>query len=396
MVANENFSRGSNRAGKVVMVMKRAPVIALVLIVVVIVGTISFVSLASQSGRIEPSSASASGGNHPVTFYSAISPVGIQLQFELNTTVIPQGGALTAQVTLYNSLSQNLTLTIPSFLPTTKQGSESRSAHAIDTWDGYDYLCGNSPVYDVFGFGLYQGHYAATNLSQAETSLHLTVLSQLGGDCPVSGLLCIGFPSWNPNPLPVKIEFAPKSHLASFPFAFCGVLYMQNWDMQVNATTDGWTTRSINPSYPHSEIGMGPFNCCSGASLNGYWMMPPNSTCLQMFRAALSANNNRNFTTGILSELNCDIHPFSVGSYTLVAEDVWNDTVYAYFQVVPTIQPSASSQVMMTMPVRYVLLIALAVTIAVTAGIVARAKIKRSSPQQTKTEVITAPRGPSD
>jgi hypothetical protein len=359
------------------MVTKRAPAIALVLIVVAMVGSISFVSLASQSERIEPSSASVSGGKHLVTFYSAISSVGLQLQFELNTTVIQEGGALKAQVYLYNTLSQNLSL------------APDLSANPnIVTWDGYDFLCGNSPVYDVFGFALYQGHYAPTNVSQAGTPLQMTPPS------PQLITLC-GRPVFGQY---VKtIEFAPKSQLATLsslpPPPWKGGFQVQKLNMQVNATTGRFFTESqettdikeyfngISTTYTTTTYTPQFFlGCCLGAALNGYWMTPTNSI---MFTCS-SVSNANHTSAESLSELYCNPRSFSVGSYTLVAEDLWNDVVYAYFQVISTSQTSASSQVMMNMPVRNVLLAALAVTVTVTAAIVALSKIRRSSAQQNK------------
>jgi len=344
------------------MVTKRAP-IALVLIIVAIVGTISFVSLASQSGRTEPSSTSASEGNHSVTFYSAVSPVGLQLQFELNTTVIQQGGALKAQAYLYNTLSQNLSLT-PDF-----------SANPnIATWDSYDSPCGFSPVFDVFGFALYQGHLTPANLSQAGTPFPLS---------PQFYLPC-GPPPREPMPGhpgsfwfggPKKIEFAQESHLATL-----------STNSPPNASTLGDMQLDAGTWMLHHYIitrtaTIDSFNLTE-AALYGYWSYGGMGEGVCPLSALMSNANNT--TTESLVELYCNPHPFSVGSYTLVAEDLWNDTDYAYFQVVPTIQTNTSSQVMMTMPVRYVLLIALAVTIAVTAAIVARSEIRRSPPQQNR------------
>jgi hypothetical protein len=57
--------------------------------------------------------------------------------------------------------------------------------------------------------------------------------------------------------------------------------------------------------------------------------MPTNSSCFFAF----FPNTTRTTSTG---ENNCNFHQFSLGSYTLVAEDLWNDTAYAYFQVAST------------------------------------------------------------
>ncbi len=253
---------------------------------------------------------------------------------------------------------------------------------------------------DVFGFALYQGHYTPTNASQTGTPLQLTP-----PEAPPLPLLF----GCHPQEYAKKIEFAPKSHLATLsdlpPPPWEGGIQAQNLSMQVNATTgrlftdwqettdikeyfNGISTTNTTTTYTGAELSGG---CCIGTALNGYWMMAPNSIVLTGFTCS-SVSNANNTATESLSELYCNPHPFSVGSYTLVAEDLWNDTVYAYFQVLSTMQTGPSSntgaswQAIMTMPVRYVLLIAVAVAIVVIAAMKTHPKIRRSSPHQNNDE----------
>ena len=62
--------------------------------------------------------------------------------------------------------------------------------------------------------------------------------------------------------------------------------------------------------------------CCQGSSLDGYWTAPTNSSCSVAYNA-----NGSSLSTP------CNFRAFTPGSYTIVAEDLWNQTVYGYFQV---------------------------------------------------------------
>ena len=101
----------------------------------------------------------------PSTNYATVAPSGLQLQITLNTTTIPAGGALVAQVDLINTLNQNLSLT-PNWSADTN----------ISDWDYYDYLCGLSAVYHTFSFALYRGYYTQGNLSDAGSRCLLFLL----------------------------------------------------------------------------------------------------------------------------------------------------------------------------------------------------------------------------
>jgi hypothetical protein len=80
-----------------------------------------------------------------------------------------------------------------------------------------------------------------------------------------------------------------------------------------------------------TELGWG---CGSEASnsLTGYWTQPVNGTYVEIDAASNST------IIASLDSVNQDyFHQFSPGLYTMVAEDMWNQTVYAHFQVVSAI-----------------------------------------------------------
>jgi hypothetical protein len=270
---------------------------------------VSFFKPSSQS--IQATTYTA--GEQPVTFYSNVSPEGLQLEIRLNSTMMQVGGALTAQVYLFNTLGTNVSLT-PNF---------SANPNVIK-WDYVDSICGLSPVDHMFGYALFQGHYTPQNISRAIEPLLLAP--------PEAVFEC-------PNTLYAEayihnVNFAPKSYLArvSANASFSDVFKAQPVKMQANITTEYCFTEpyqatgtvidnGITTSYTTTELS---FGCRADTSLYGYWTLPTGPSCSLTFNAN-STNNHY-----------CNFHRFSAGSYTLVAEDLWNDTAYAYFQVAST------------------------------------------------------------
>lgn len=301
---------------------------ALVVIVVIIVGAIGFISLASQSGRSSSSSTPTTIKEQSLVFYSTVSPLGLQLQIVLNSTAIQSGGALTAQTYLYNTLTANLSLT-PNF-----------SANPnIAVWDNYDLVCGLSPVSHTFGFALYQGHYTSGNLSQAGTPMLLT---------PPVATYC---PNRFYNQAYIQnVEFAPKSYLTTLSAnsSFSSVFKAYTIRMQLNATTGTCTTSPYAASGSSGSNGTtttwnGTFlawGCGpNGAdAITGYWTMPANGTYVE-----IDAHSNSTLTAGLNSVYQNYFHLFPVGSYTIVAEDLWNQTAFAYFRVQPSPNLAGSS-----------------------------------------------------
>jgi hypothetical protein len=269
---------------------------------------VSFIKPSSQSVQ----STTYTVGEQSATFYSNPSPDGLQLQIRLNSTEIQPGGALTGQVSLLNTLGTNVSLT-PNF---------SANPNII-RWDYVDAICGLSPVDHMFGYALFQGHYTPGNISEAGEPLMLAP--------PDLHLPC-------PNTMYAEayirsVNFAPKSYLAivSANASFSDVFKAQPVKMEANVTTGRCFTEpyqesgtvfenGITMSYTTTELS---FGCGADTSLHGYWTLPIDPSC------SLTVNTNK---TNIRP---CNYHEFSIGSYTLVAEDLWNDTAYAYFHVAP-------------------------------------------------------------
>jgi hypothetical protein len=278
---------------------------------------VSFIKPSSQS--IQPTTYPR--GEQSSTFYSYVSPDGLQLRIRLNSTEIQVGGALTGQVSLFNTLDTNVSLT-PDFSVNPN----------IMKWDFDDSICGLSAVDHIFSYALFQGRYTPENISEAAEPL------MLAPPAAVLHLPC-------PNSLYAEayihnVNFAPKSYWAtvSANASFSDQFSSQSLRMESNITTgrcfttpyevEGTTSENgVVESYTTTELSSG---CGPDTSLYGYWTMPTNSSC----SFAVFPNSTR--TTTNPSENYCNFHLFPVGSYTLVAEDLWNDTAYANFQVAST------------------------------------------------------------
>ena len=307
--------------------------VALVIVVLVVAAGVSVAYvLGTQPGSTNSvstrstSTSSATASGETSTFYSQVSPTGLQLQIRMNTTEMPQNSGLMAQVYLFNTLPTNLSLT-PNF-----------SADAgIVNWDSYDSLCGLTSVDGIFGFALFQGHYAAGNLSQAGAPMLLTP--------PVASASCpnkFGDEAYIQN-----VQFAPESVVATMSAnsSFSSVFKTQSTEMQVNATTGICTTSPYAVSGYGSEDGVTTtfsgtelaWGCgTSTGALSGYWTMPVNGTYV-----GIDSRSNSTITQGLAAVYADYFHQFSPGSYTIVAQDLWNQTVYANFQVAPG--PSTTS-----------------------------------------------------
>ncbi len=216
------------------------------------------------------------------TYSSPVSSSGLQLQIELNSTSITYGGALSARVSLWNTLHSNLSLT-------------PRYSTVLSSWDRNDFLCGNSPNWGenwaLDGFAVFSGHFAATNLSSVGSQLALA---------PPVAIGCISFP--NPNIvviLPMSDVAVARYNLSSIP-------------PEVRQTLVNASTLSCAPN-GHGATTCGDLN----GALFGYWDTSAPMTDIQ------EANTGSPY-----------FHPFPPGQYTLVAEDQWNLTTFAYFQVI--------------------------------------------------------------
>ena len=259
--------------------MMRRTVAALVLAILV-VAALGTGYLAVDSGRqTSTSTSTTSVEEHASTTTSAVSSSGLELRVGLNATTMLPGGTLAANVTLFNTL--NAALSVSPFVP-------SNSTNLVQSWSNHDFLCGyDGPDGYLASFAVFSGHYSAGNLSQAPSPLQLAA---------PAGLPCMGI-VW---PEDEMISFLPHSDNASIPGTYPG------WaPVELNVTTQSCIA-----------LPSGSSQCHRGTGLFGYWSTtsiiccPANSTTPRLFRY------------------------LTPGDYTLVAEDIWGQSVSAYFQVV--------------------------------------------------------------
>jgi hypothetical protein len=218
-------------------------------------------------------------GTASVTTVSSSS--GLELKVGLNSTSMASGGSVAASVSLFNSLGQNLSLT-------TNYAADS----TIAKWNGYDFLCGEPIFSSMIGYAVFQGRYVADNLSLAAGPLQLSPPLNAG---------CVTYPN------PVSIVFLPGSDTA--------VLYPQNEanpnqeQVSVVASTESC---SINSA--------GAYLCGLKGGFSGYW----NTAGLRGNLAPQNATTDSQY-----------FHYLPDGEYTLAVQDMWGQTVFAYFQVTP-------------------------------------------------------------
>ncbi|HVB94974.1 MAG TPA: hypothetical protein VND41_00045 [Nitrososphaerales archaeon] len=300
--------------------------VVVVAIILVAAAVVLVVTTPPKSGSRTPSvqTGSSSSGStasaQGTTFNSTISPDGLQVQAWLNSTTVPVGRVLSATVSLSNTLDTSVSLT-PDF-------SADSGLIALSGNNG----CTGAGLDAMLNFALYQGHYTAANLSQAAIPLTL--------DPPVV-ISC-------PNPYYVssyvqRVEFAPESDNATLSgnASAPATAVPQTVEMHLSPATGSCGVSSynfngtsvVNQSTATSSgtalaWGCGSFGTGS-TGLNGYWTMPDNGGDVSVD----PLTNSSLFAS--FAVVGNYFHQFSPGSYTLVAEDLWNQTVFAHFEVVP-------------------------------------------------------------
>ena len=249
-----------------------------VVLAVLVVAALGAGYLAVNSGRQTSTSTSTSQGTSTYasnveeptrTNASTMSSSGLELRVDLNATTMLPGQTLAANVTLFNTLNENLSLPLSAPANLTSQ---------IAAWNNDDFWCGIGGLASyVAGFALFRGHVSADNLSLAPDPLQLDAVLQAP---------CNGFYGSGP------IVFLPHSDKAGIP-TFGPFEDSTN----LNVTTSCYQA------------------CSRGSGLFGYWNRTSYACC------AASANAPSFFRY------------FTPGRYTLAAEDLWGDRVFAYFQV---------------------------------------------------------------
>ena len=220
---------------------------------------------------VEQSSASSASGPSP----------GLELRVALNTTTVPEGGALTAGISLINTLSKNLTLT-PNYA----------SNPEISTWNHIDFICGMSPISGIMGFALYRGHFTPDNISTAENPLALAPNVAIG---------CAVYPN------PIAVVLLPSGNRA--------VEYL-NGSASSQPLGIGRAELNATTEYCIAEGGGGSLCGLVTTALFGYW--DPSMPNVDTTNATLASQH---------------FHRFSPGQYTLLVNDLWSQTVFAYFSV---------------------------------------------------------------
>lgn len=215
-----------------------------------------------------------------------VSQSDLQLQVRLNATTLRAGGAITAEITVFNPVDENDSI-VPAY----------QADSTIQVWNGYNGLfCGSSPVWSLAGYALFEGHYTTANLSSAGTPL--TLYPPLIIECP----------AWtNPS----RVVFLPDSSsaVAYFPQGNQTTIQANTPVVMRQAAVNAATNTCIYQS--------GYYNCGGSTSLFGYWT-----------QSLLPLLNPENAT--ISSQY---FHYFSPGRYTLVVEDMWGQASYSYFEV---------------------------------------------------------------
>lgn len=240
--------------------------------------------LVENPGRQAVSSSSTTVQENPFTSSttSTVSSTGLELRIDLNSTRIQSGGNLGANVTLFNTLSSSLSMGLS-------------SPPNFSSWDNHDFVCGASGVLGMASFALLTGHFSAENISQAPAPLQLAALA----DLPCLSLI----PSAGE-----QVTFSPHSSEVMVPGAG-----------SVQATLNVTTVSCI-------ALPRGSSQCHGNVGLFGYWIAGTGAICCP------SGSDNSQY-----------FRYFTPGAYTLVAEDLLDQTVYAYFRVIQGPSPAAVS-----------------------------------------------------
>jgi hypothetical protein len=214
-----------------------------------------------------------------------VEPPPLQLEVTLNATIIQTGRAILARISIVNPIGVYVTVP-PSY----------ENDSTILSWNVYDFLCGgaalSNPTWSLAGYALFQGHYTSANLSSAAAPLDL--VAPLIIECPA-------------GPNPNAIIFSPHSSDTT-------VYFQQPNNFFENATAQ---VATMDATTGICALTSGFYNC-NGTALSGYWTGPPGGYF-----------NSENATTS-----SPYFHYFPPGEYTLVVEDAWGQTYYAYFEVV--------------------------------------------------------------
>ncbi len=261
---------------------------------VLVVAALGVGYLAVSSGRHTSTSTSTSHGASTSTSSieelanttdSATSSSGLELRVELNATTMLPGQTLAAVVSLYNTLNGSLSLLL---------APGDFGGGSLSSWENYDFICGNGGYASyLVGFAVLDGRFSAGNLSQAPAPLQVAAQADLPCAYPI---LSHG----------ETITFSPGSDNASIPGTghFTGARRTQRDHLCVHCLT----LEQRRMPQRHGPVWL--------LSTNEVICCPASSNAANLFRY------------------------LTPGDYTIVAEDVWDQEVFAYFQVTEGSSPS--------------------------------------------------------
>jgi hypothetical protein len=288
----------------------------------VVGGLVAYTISGTRNGTTSVFSSSSSPtvtGSQWTFFSSTISQDGLQLEVALNATSLPAGQGLSAQTYLTNTLARSVSLPVNL---TAFPGDPALEAL------GRGYQCHGAGLLGMLSFGLYRGRYTAANFSQE--AVPLTLEDPLAHSCP--------------NPYYYvqsnqSVEFAPNSDIATLSGQ--KTTGMQMSLATINCTTGTYTfgpsTVVENGSTTTLSAGTGLSWGCGPAyeGVRGYWTL--------LNGTYITVNDRSNST--ILQSLNAAYglyRQFPPGPYTVVADDYWNQTVFAHFEVRASLSSSAT------------------------------------------------------
>lgn len=265
-----------------------------VLTFLVVVASLGAFSISSRGNSVGTGVASTTGISKASSTSgvdsSTVSPEGLQLQVNLNSSSAASHGSVAAQVRLVNTLDRNVTLTV------------ERNQN-ITTWNQDDFVCGHNPSDSLVGFAVYQGDFSAGNVSVAPAPLQLAP----------------------PFYLPCAISLGEINETTFLPESYDTVSLQYLVDAKYTLSLPAMTNATTGYCIVHSSGGGGgSVNCAADPGLVGYW------------NDGVPSGGDLNFTSPAFAY-------FPPGAYTLVAADDWGQYVYAHFVVQSANSSSASS-----------------------------------------------------
>lgn len=309
---------------RVVSTGKRKVAVLALAVALLVVGTLVAYTYTGTSGKSE-TSLSSTGSSTSVTsnqltfFNSSISPDGLQIEVALNTTSLREGRGLSAEVFLTNTLARNVSLATNFTVP-------DQALVAM----GRGYACDGAGLLGILNSALYQGHYTATNFSQEAVPLLLE--APLSHGCPN--------PFYYVQPSSQNVEFAPSSDRATLSGQGTMSMHLGFWTVNATAGTSKFGPSTIvqngstTTSSGGTQLGFAYGPVYEG--LRGYWTLPLNGNYIFV------EPYNNSTVLQALKEAHDLYQEFPPGSYTVAAEDYWNQTVFAYFEVVASSPGSTS------------------------------------------------------